>query len=122
MSRLMISRLLVSGLFLVSMMVAVEVTAQTASNPSHGNTTQQAKANPDNAKQIKANPACERILNECKKLGFIEGQANKDNGLWLDCFWPVVKGTNSTREGRHINVPVSEADVNTCRAVAEAHN
>jgi hypothetical protein len=120
MNRLMISRLLVSGLFLVSMMVAVKVTAQTASNPSHGNTTQQPKPNPDKEKQIRANPACVRIINECTKLGFIEGQANKDNGLWLDCFWPVVKETNSTREGRPVKVPVSEAEVNTCRAVAEA--
>jgi hypothetical protein len=122
MSRLMITRLLGSGLFLVSMMVAVPVTAQTASNPSHGDTTQHPKANPDTTKQVKANPACQRILSECKKLGFVEGQAKKDNGLWLDCFGPVIKGTNPTREGKPIKVPVSEADLNTCRAVAEPHN
>ena len=69
MSRLMISRLLVSGLFLVSMMVAVEVTAQTASNPSHGNTTQQAKANPDNAKQIKANPCLRENTQRMQEVG-----------------------------------------------------
>jgi hypothetical protein len=61
-------------------------------------------------------PACQPIIGECKTLGFIVGQANKDNGLWKDCFGPVVKGGNPTRDGKPINVPVNPGDVQACRA------
>lgn len=60
-------------------------------------------------------PACQPIIGECKTLGFIVGQANKDNGLWKDCFGPVVKGSTPTRDGKPINVPVSPSDVQACR-------
>lgn len=61
-------------------------------------------------------PACQPIIGECKTLGFIVGQASKDNGLWKDCFGPVVKGGSPTRDGKPINVPVNPSDVQACRA------
>ncbi len=61
-------------------------------------------------------PACQPIIGECKTLGFIVGQANKDNGLWKDCFGPVVKGGSPTRDGKPINVPVNPSDVQACHA------
>jgi len=63
------------------------------------------------------NPACERILDECKKMGFIQGQWKKDNGLWKDCFDPIVKGKgNTTQDGKPINIPVSQGEIESCRA------
>jgi hypothetical protein len=59
---------------------------------------------------------CEHIITECKKLGFIAGQYKADNGLWKDCFNPVVKGGSPTRDGAAITVPVSASDVQACKA------
>jgi hypothetical protein len=61
-------------------------------------------------------PACQSVIGECKTLGFIVGQASKDNGLWKDCFDPVVKGGTPTRDGKPLNVPVNSSDVQACRA------
>src|SRR5215472_10711515 len=43
---------------------------------------------------------CQHIITECKKLGFVAGQYQEDNGLWKDCFNPVVKGGQPTRENQ----------------------
>jgi len=105
-------------------MIGAEVTAQTMPHtPISGTSpqTQPSKSGPNHA-AVESNPACERIISECKKLGFIPGQYKKDNGLWKDCFDPVVKGGGSpTRDGKPISVPVSPADVQACRA-AEGHH
>jgi hypothetical protein len=66
-----------------------------------------------------SNPACQRIVAECKKLGFVEGEYKIDNGVWKDCFYPVVNHGKPTREGKSIEVPVSASDVQTCRAVVD---
>ena len=66
-----------------------------------------------------SNPGCQRIVAECRNLGFIQGQWKKDNGLWRDCFDPVVKGGQATRDGHPINVPVSGSDVQSCRSAVE---
>jgi hypothetical protein len=69
------------------------------------------------AKTAMHTPACQSIIAECKSLGFIVGQAKEDNGLWKDCFGPVVKGGGSpTRDGKPINVPVNPNDVQACKA------
>jgi hypothetical protein len=114
MNKRTISRILVAGMFLVSVMIVSNAAAQTMSHPSN--------SGPKGPNAVESNPACQRILNECKKLGFVSGQYKKDNGLWKDCFDPVVKGGGSpTREGKSINVPVSASDVQACRAVVEHH-
>ncbi len=59
---------------------------------------------------------CQHIITECKKLGYLVGQYKADNGLWVDCFNPVVKGRKPTRDGAQVTVPVSPADVQACRA------
>jgi hypothetical protein len=110
------SRILVSAAFLVSVTIGVDVTAQTGSLPSTSGRGGQ------NHAAVEQNPACQRIINECKNLGFIPGQWKKDNGLWKDCFDPVVKGGGSaTRDGKPIRVPVSPGDVQACRA-SEGHH
>src|SRR5579862_775842 len=88
-----------------------------------GQTVPPPHANPPNHNHsaIESNPACQKILAECKNLGFIQGQWKKDNGLWRDCFDPVVKGGTPTRDGKAISVPVSPSDVQACRAVAGHH-
>jgi hypothetical protein len=126
MGRRMTSRILISGAFFASVIIQQgDVTAQTMPHPSTIGTspqTQPSKGGQYHA-AVENNPACQRIIGECKKLGFIPGQWKKDNGLWKDCFDPVVKGGGgATRDGRPISVPVSPSDVQTCRAVAEGHH
>jgi hypothetical protein len=105
------SRILVSGAFFVAALIGSDVTAQTGA-PNKGG--QHAVA--------EQNPACQRVISECKNLGFIVGQWKKDNGLWKDCFDPVVKsGGSPTRDGQPITVPVSSSDVETCRAALSHH-
>jgi hypothetical protein len=115
---------LISGALLMSVMIGVDVSAQTMAYPSTSGTSPQTQASRSgqNHAAVEGNPACQRILSECKKLGFIEGQYKKDNGLWKDCFDPVVKGGgNPTRDGKPIRVPVSQNDVQACRA-SEGHH
>jgi hypothetical protein len=118
------NRVLISGAFLVSALIGVDVTAQTVAHPAATGAspkTQSARGG-QNRSAVEQNPACQRIISECKKLGFIPGQWKKDNGLWRDCFDPVVKGGGSpTRDGKPISVPVSPSDVQACRA-AEGHH
>ena len=123
MGRRMTSRLVISGVFVVSLIIGVDVAAQTVPHPSTIRTS--AQTQPSRAGQNRAavehNPACERIISECRKLGFIPGQWKKDNGLWKDCFDPVVGGGGATRDGKPISVPVSPGDVEACRAVESHH-
>ena len=118
------NRVLISGAFLVSALIGVDVTAQTVAHPSASgaNPQTQSARGGQNRSAVEQNPACQRIISECKKLGFIPGQWKKDNGLWRDCFDPVVKGGGSpTRDGKPISVPVSPSNVQACRA-AEGHH
>jgi len=122
MGRQTTSRILISA-FLVSVMIAAGVMAQTVAHPSTVGTSPQAQTKGgQNHATAGHSPACERIISECEKLGFIKGQWKKDNGLWKDCFDPVVKGGGSaTRDGKPISVPVSAGDVQACRA-SEGHH
>jgi hypothetical protein len=124
MDRRKASRILISSAFLVVVMIGADVMAQTAVHPSTTGTSQQTQPSKgaQNHTSAESNPACERILAECKKLGFIQGQWKKDNGLWKDCFDPVVKGGGTaTRDGKSISVPVSPSDVQACRAAEGQH-
>ena len=124
-----IIKISVSVSFLILMMLGVSASAQTVNPaPNTGQSSANAQLNHSHngghmmavAKQI---PSCQNILNECKKIGFIEGQAKEDNGLWKDCFDPLVKGKGTpTRNGQAINVPVNSTDVQTCQAaIVAAH-
>jgi hypothetical protein len=64
----------------------------------------------------KQTPACESIITECKSLGFVVGQWKTDNGLWKDCFTPVVNGKTATRDGKPVSVSVSPSNVQACHA------
>jgi len=121
-----ISRILVSGAFLASVMVGANAMAQAVAHPATPGTTQQvppkgATATKEAQSAAQHNPACQQIVEECKKLGFIVGQWKIDNGLWKDCFDPVVNGGQATRDGKPIQVPVSQNVVQECRAAREHH-
>jgi hypothetical protein len=123
MGRRTTSRILMSGTFLLSVMIGADVAAQKTALPTTTGTSQQTlpPKGAQNHTSAEQNPACQRIIAECKKLGFIQGQWKKDNGLWKDCFDPVVKGGGgATRDGKPITVPVSSSDVQACRA-SEGH-
>jgi hypothetical protein len=124
MARRTTSRILISSAFLVVVMIGADVMAQTAVHPSTTGTTQQTQParGTQNHNAVESNPACQRIIGECKKLGFIQGQWKKDNGLWRDCFDPVVKGGGTpTRDGKPISVPVSSSDIQSCRTAESQH-
>jgi hypothetical protein len=119
-----ISRILLSATFLASVTFGINAVAQAtatkAAAPANGQQagTQKAAAA---KKAVESNPACQRIVDECKKLGFIQGEWKTDNGLWKDCFDPVVHSGKPTRDGKSIEVPVSASDVQSCRGtVAQA--
>lgn len=117
-------RILISGTVLLWIAIGTHLMAQNVALPHTTGTNQQAQSSKaaQNHAVAEHNPACQRIVNECKNLGFIQGQWKKDNGLWKDCFDPIVKGGGSpTRDGKPINVPVSPADVQACRA-SEGHH
>jgi membrane protease subunit (stomatin/prohibitin family) len=121
MNKRKISGLFISSMFVIAMMAGVEMRAQNATPPSNA-AGQQAKANKaaQNHSAAQTNPSCQKIVAECKNLGFIVGEWKQDNGLWKDCFNPVVKGGTPTRDGKPISVPVSPNDVQACRA-AQGH-
>lgn len=114
------ARILVSGTFIVFAMWGSLLQAQTV--PAQSNrTAQNHAAVAQSHSATESNPACQRILTECKRLGYIQGQWKKDNGLWKDCFDPIVKGGGTpTRDGKPMNVPVSQSDVEACRT-AQGH-
>jgi serine/threonine protein kinase len=64
---------------------------------------------------LSQNPGCQKIIAGCKKLGYMAGEWKQDNGLWKDCFAPVVKGGFATRDGKPMIVPVRPGDVQLCR-------
>jgi len=123
MSRSITARSSVASALFLCVMVGVQVSAQTMPRPSVGGITPQAQPSRSGQhRAVEGNPACQRIISECKRLGFIQGQWKEDNGLWKDCFDPVVKGgATATRDGKPIRVPVSQSDVQACRA-AEGHH
>jgi hypothetical protein len=64
----------------------------------------------------KQTPACQSIIQECKQLGFVVGQWKTDNGLWKDCFTPVVHGKTATRDGQPVQVQTNPSNVKACRS------
>lgn len=113
------SRIFPSGLFLAALLMAMALNAQQMGVP--GQTTPYPRNGQGHA-AVERNPACQRILSECSRLGFIKGQWKEDNGLYKDCFDPVVRGGTPTRDGKPVSVPVSQSDIQSCRAAARHHN
>lgn len=111
------SALLVAGLGVALMAVPSTGSAQAVSQRAAGaigKGSSKATAVQTIARQT---PQCMHIITECKKLGFIPGQWKKDNGVWKDCFDPIVMGKGTpTRDGQPITVPVNPADVQGCQA------
>jgi len=115
-----IGRVLVSGTFLASVTVGINALAQgTTPHQAPPGGAQQAASHKAVQNAAENNPACQQIVEECKKLGFVVGEWKTDNGVWKDCFSPVVHGGKPTREGKPIEVPVSASDVQTCRAAVD---
>jgi hypothetical protein len=107
-----------AGVFLFSILMVANLGAQTSMHTTAPGTTSTQPGGSHSGQMQKAegNPACQKILAECKNLGYIDGQWKKDNGLWKDCFDPVVHGGQPTRDGKQEHVPVSPAEVQQCRS------
>ena len=116
MAKRTIHYLFAPGIVLSMMIMGGNVLAQPSA--AEGGPQVQAPRAAQTRANAEGNPACQRIISECRRLGFIQGQWKKDNGLWKDCFDPVVRGGTPTRDGKPINVPVSASDIQSCRAAA----
>ena len=83
MGRQVTSRILITGTFFVWVLIGTHVMAQNTAPSRSGAPNQQAQSAKaaHNYSVAEHNPACQRIVSECKKLGFIPGQWKKDNGL-----------------------------------------
>lgn len=69
---------------------------------------------------IEQTPACQNILTACKKAGFIAGEMKEDNGLYKDCFNPLLHGLTPTQRGQNVTVQINPADAQTCYAALSA--
>jgi len=122
MSKHFASRSLIAGLFVALAMLGTNLAAQVSPHVPMGNSPQKTNTPSQGAQNRNAaaerNPSCQKIIQECKNLGFIVGEWKQDNGLWKDCFDPVVHGGQATRDGKSISVPVSPSDVQACRSGA----
>lgn len=65
--------------------------------------------------KIKANSSCKNILEQCKKMGFVAGGYKEGNGLWKNCFFPVISGQSVTQKGNPVTVSVNSADIASCK-------
>ncbi len=109
-----------SGLALIAQPSFAQTTAGTGTSGAAGGTGGHHNGQKNGGG--KGEHACKRILEECEKMGFIKGQWKKDNGLYKDCFDPIVKGTgNTTQDGKPIKIPVSQGEIDACRE-AKAHH
>jgi len=102
--------IIASAVFLAMIMVQGYSAAQTAQQPTAGPRGGQ------NHSAMESNPSCQRIISECRRVGFVQGQWKRDNGLWKDCVDPVLKGGTPTQNGKPVEIPVSSSDIEACRA------
>jgi hypothetical protein len=74
---------------------------------------------PENRGYAQDNAACQKIVAECKRMGYVVGGYKQDNGLWADCFDPVVNGQTPSRQGRPMKVAVSPSEIQECRTARQ---
>jgi hypothetical protein len=112
------SAMLVAGLVVLALSAPRAVTAQTVAQTAAGALAPASTSKGTAVQKIaRQTPQCMHIITECKKLGFVPGQWKTDNGVWKDCFDPVVLGKGTpTRSGQPITVPVNPSDVQACHA------
>jgi Beta-galactosidase len=61
---------------------------------------------------------CDQIRTACRSAGFVEGGRREGNGLYIDCYNPIVRATPQPRES---TIPLPQVDsrlVDACRAGA----
>ena len=58
----------------------------------------------------KAAGPCEQIKADCLAAGFVQGQAKKGSGLWLDCINPVMQGAVQPKNA-DLKLPTVDASV-----------
>ncbi len=111
--------------------LAASVNAQeTVTNPASSTVAKKYQNNNEESSEIKAkekalraeiekNPACQNILNECKKLGFVAGGFKEGKGLWRNCFAQVIKGKSANLQGKDVAVAANADDISSCKVVAK---
>jgi hypothetical protein len=73
----------------------------------------------ENRAYAQENAACQKIVAECKRMGYVVGGYKQDNGLWADCFDPVVNGQTPSHHGKPMKVAVSPSEIQECRAARQ---
>ena len=62
----------------------------------------------------KSEGPCDQITKACKAAGYKEGEAKEGEGLWYDCFDPIMKGQKAT--GKKQPAGVSSEMIAACKA------
>jgi hypothetical protein len=63
----------------------------------------------------KAPGPCDEITTACKGAGFIEGDAKKGDGLWVDCVDPIMQGAKQPAKATKPLPTVSPQVVAACK-------
>ena len=110
--------------FLTALSICAFFTLATAANAQE--TAPNAQQNSDiSAKEkglraeIEKNSACQNILNECKKLGFVAGGSKEGKGLWRNCLAQVIEGKAANLNGKEVSVNANAADISSCKATVK---
>jgi hypothetical protein len=65
--------------------------------------------------QIEKVQTCKNVLDACQKSGFVAGGFSEGNGLWRNCFYPVIEGKTATQKGKEVKVAFNAKDVAACK-------
>ncbi len=67
---------------------------------------------------LQKNPSCKNILNACESMGFVAGGFKEGNGLWKNCFHPLINNKPVTQKGQPVVVNVDANDIASCKNAA----
>jgi hypothetical protein len=63
----------------------------------------------------KGNGPCKQIESDCKKNGYVAGEAGQGKGLWWDCMCPLIAPNFPEPSKNVLSVPSDSGLVAACR-------
>ena len=67
---------------------------------------------------VEHSAACRNILTACKKAGFIMG-GREGNGVFVNCFFPIIRKLPPTQKGQPVKVTISSSDRKACQVALQ---
>lgn len=65
------------------------------------------------------NPACQKLVADCKGAGYSIGGKEQGKGLWYNCFSPMITGDALMMDGKPSTLKVDKKAVDECRVVVQ---